>query len=189
MTSDRWRRFHTPALIFTCLLFTFAGCAGNKVQTKPYSPDKMIHYSQLTSYAETANLNNYVFYINAGETIPLKLSMETDFMEFKQDQVEIVAKQKLYFLIEMPENLSADDLARLNSLTARSFSQMSSEQRAAFLKNYMLSISKDAIHWAPLFGSKAYREVLDFKEGLFSFAILVNTADGLNASMDIRTVK
>ncbi|MBU1231358.1 MAG: hypothetical protein KKD01_04140 [Proteobacteria bacterium] len=189
MTSYKWKQCYIQALMITYLLFILTGCAGNKVQTKPYSPDKISHYSQLTSYDEATNLNNHVFYINAGETIPLKLSMETDFMDFKQDQVEIIAKQKLYFLIEMPEKLSTNELTKLNSLTAGSFSQMSSEQKAAFLKNYMLSISKDAIHWAPLFGSKAYREVLDFKEGLFSFAILVNTADGLNASLDIRTVK
>ncbi|MFH2044196.1 MAG: hypothetical protein ABIK92_03500 [Pseudomonadota bacterium] len=189
MNSSKWKQFYIQTLIFTSLIFAFTGCASNRVQTKPYSPEKTMHYSQLKSYDETRNLNGYVFYVNEGETIPLKLSMEADFMDFKQDQIDIVAKQKLYFMIEMPENLSADELSKLNKLNARSFSKMSNAQRADFLKDYMLYVSKDAIHWAPLFGSRAYRNVLGFKAGLLSFAILANTADGLGASLDIRTVK
>lgn len=116
MKSNKWKQFCIQALIVTSLIFAFTGCAINKVQTKPYSSDKIIHYSQLKSYDETRNLNNCVFYVNKGETIPLKLSVETDFMDFKQDQIDIIAKQKLYFMIEMPEKLSADELAKLNKL-------------------------------------------------------------------------
>jgi hypothetical protein len=119
----------------------------------------------------------------------LKLSMETDFMAFKQDHIDIVANQKLYFMIKMPDNLSADEMARLNKINARSFSEMSDAQKAAFLKDYMLYVSKDAVHWAPLYGSKAYREVLGFKAGLLSFGMMASTTDGLGASLDIRTVK
>ena len=50
-------------------------------------------------------------------------------------------------------------------------------------------MSKDARHWAPLYGSRAYREVLGFKEGLISFGILAGTNDGLEANLEIRTVK
>lgn len=189
MKTSRWNNFCIQNLIVLSLVFTVAGCASNRLLTKPSSPDKIIHYSQLKSWDETRNLNNCVAYVNKGETIPLKLSMETDFMEFKQDQIDLVAKQKLYFMIEMPENLSADELAKLYKLNARSFSKMSADQRAEFLKDYMLYVSKDAIHWAPLFGSRAYKEVLGFKAGLFSFAILASTTDGLGASLDIRTVK
>lgn len=189
MKTSKGKQFCIQSLIVASLSMIFTGCAINRVQTKSYSSEKIIHYTQLKSYGETRNLNNCVFYVNKGESIPLKLSMETDFMDFKQDQIDIIAKQKLYFMIEMPENLSVDELAKLNKLNARSFSKMSKAERAAFLKEYMLYVSKDAVHWAPLFGSRAYREVLDFKAGLFSFAILASTTDGLGASLDIRTVK
>lgn len=189
MHQNNWKKLLTQYLIAAILTLTFMGCAGNKVQVKPYSAEDTIHYKQLNSYDVGRNLNNHVFYVNKGETIPLKLSMETDFMDFKQDQIDIVIKQKLFFMIEMPENLSTDELAKLNNLDARSFSQMSKKQRSDFLENYMIYVSKDAVHWAPLFGSRAYRKVFGYKAGLLSFAILANTTDGLEASLDIRTVK
>lgn len=189
MKTSKWKNCCIQTWIVLSIVITLTSCAGNRLLTKPSSSDKIIHYSQLKSWDETRNLNNYVVYVNKGETIPLKISMETDFMDFKQDQIDIVAKQKLYFMIKMPENLSTEELAKLNKLNARSFSEMSNKQRAEFLKDYMLYVSKDAIHWAPLYGSKAYREVLDFKAGLLSLAIMANTTDGLGVSLDIRTVK
>lgn len=186
-TSKRENR-GLQAWIVLFVVIVVTSCAGNKILTRPSAPNQLIHYSELKGMDETRNLNNCVFYVNKGESIPLKLSMETDFMEFKQDQVDIIAKQRLYFMIKMPENLSANELAKLNQLDARSFSEMSGAQRAAFLKNYMLYVSKDAVRWAPLYGSRAYREVLGFKKGLLSFGILASTGDGLKASLDIRTV-
>ena len=175
--------------LMLCLVTTMTGCAGTNVLTKPASTEKLIHYSELQSLGENRNLNGYVLYIDKGESIPLKISMETDFMEFKQDHIDIVAKQKLYFMIKMPENLSADELAKLSRLGARDFSAMSNAQRAKFLDDYMLFVSKDAVHWAPLYGSRAYRKVLGFRGGLLSFGVMANTADGLGASLDIQTVK
>ena len=189
MKTSNWENGCIQTLVILCLVFTFTGCAGNRLLTRPYSPGEIIHYSQLKSWDESRNLNNCVVYVNEGDSIPLKLSMETDFMEIEQDQVDLVAKQKLYFMIKMPEDLSEDELAKLNKLNSRSFSEMSKEQRAAFLKHYMLYISKDAVHWAPLYGGKAYRKVLGFKAGLLSFALLASPQKGLEGSLDIRTVK
>jgi len=172
-----------------CLVITMTGCAGTNVMTKPSSSEKIIHYSELQRLGENMNLNDYVLYINKGESIPLKISMETDFMEFKQGHIDIVAKQTLYFRIKMPENLSGDELAKLTKLGARDFSEMSDAQRAKFLKDYMLFVSKDAVNWAPLYGSKAYRKVLGFRGGLLSFGVMASTTDGLEASLDIQTVK
>jgi hypothetical protein len=66
---------------------------------------------------------------------------------------------------------------------------MSRQERSAFFKDYMLYVSKDTRHWAPLYGSRAYREVLGFKKGLISFGVMAGTRDGLEANLDIRTVK
>ncbi len=174
---------------FALFVLSFTGCAGNGVYMKAYSPETTAHYSRLRSYPEPGNLKDCVFYVNEGETIPVKLSMETDFMAFKEEQIEIVAKQKLYFLVRMAENLSSDELSRLNKLDARSFSKMSKEEKADFLRNYTLYISRDARRWAPLSGSRAYKEVLGFKTGQLSFTILATAPDGLGASLDIRTVE
>ena len=189
MKTTKWKNGCSVIRIAPILMIILAGCAGNRILTKPYSPEKMIHYSQLKGWDEAKSLNNYIVYINPGETIPLKISMETDFMDFKQDRIDIVVKEKLYFMIKMPENLSAEELSRLKKLTARSFSEMSDAQKAAFFKEYMIYVSKDSVHWAPLYGSKAYREILGFKAGMVSFGIMASTTEGLGAILDIKTVK
>jgi hypothetical protein len=189
MKTSRWTTHCILVGVVLSALLAITGCAGQKVLVKPASAGKMIHHRDLKGWDETKNLNGYVVYVNEGETIPLKISMESDFMAFKQDRIDIIAKQKLYFMIKMPEDLTAEELARLNQFDFHNFSNMSRQERAAFLKDYMLYVSKDARHWAPLYGGRAYREVLGFKEGLISFGILAGTNDGLEANLEIRTVK
>jgi hypothetical protein len=53
----------------------------------------------------------------------------------------------------------------------------------------MLFISKDGVHWAPLSGGKAVKEVLGYKEGRFSLGMMAGQSEGLGASLDIRIVK
>jgi hypothetical protein len=171
------------------VVLAITGCAGQKVLIKPASAEKMIHYSELKGWDETKSLNGYVIYVNEGETIPLKISMESDFMDFKQDRIDVIAKQKLYFMIKMPEDLTAEELARLEDLKADHFSKMSRDEMSAFFKDYMLYVSRDAKHWAPLYGSRAYRKVLGFKEGLIHFGIMAGPANGLEANLGIETVK
>jgi hypothetical protein len=189
MKTSRWINLRILAGVALSAILAITGCAGQKVLVNPVSAEKMIHHSALKGWDETKNLNGYVVYVNEGETIPLKISMESDLMDFKQNRIDVIAKQKLYFLIKMPEDLTAEALARLNHLDFEHFSNMSRRERSAFLKDYMLYVSKDARHWAPLYGSRAYREVLGFKEGLISFGILAGTNDGLEANLEIRTVK
>jgi hypothetical protein len=189
MEKAQWKDKCTQIWIVISTVIILTGCAGNKLITKSFPAEQMLHYSQLKDWDDTKSLNNYVIYINQGETIPLNIAMDTDFMAFKQDQVDIIVKQKLYFMIKMPENLTADELARLNKLNAGNISEMNSKQWAAFVENYMLYVSKDAMHWAPLYGSKAYREVLGFQSGSFSLGFMASTTGGLEADLKVKTVK
>lgn len=188
MRTSKWRNHCILAVVVLGAVLTITGCAGQKVLVRPVSAGKMIHHDDLKGWDETKNLNGYVIYVNEGDTIPLRISMESDFMDFKQDQIDLVAKQKLYFMIKMPENLTAEELARVNHYDLQHFSKMSRTERAAFLNDYMLYVSKDAQHWAPLYGGRAYRKVLGFKRGLINFGIMAGTSDGLEANLEIRTV-
>jgi hypothetical protein len=189
MKKISWKKiFILTGLVFTAAI-ALSGCAGHKVLTKPFESQKMIHFSQIKNWDETKSLNNYVIYLNEGDSFPLALSIDTDFMAFKQDHIDIVAKQKLYFMIEMPENLSTEELAKLYKLDAQSFFEMSADQKKAFFKNYKLYLSKDALHWAPLYSPKAVKEVLGFKTGMVSAGIMASTTDGLGASLILKLVK
>jgi hypothetical protein len=185
----RSHRYFSLAGVVLAAVLALTGCAAQKVLVKAANPEKMIHFSDLKGWDENKNLNGYVVYVDKGETIPLKISMESDFMDFKQHRIDLVAKQKLYFMIKMPENLTAAQMARLKQFSLQDFLKMNRQERSAFLKDYMLFVSKDAEHWAPLYGGRAYHEVLGFKKGLISFGMMAGTTDGLEANLNIRTVK
>jgi hypothetical protein len=177
------------AFLFINATITLNACSAHKVLTKPTEPGNVHHFSELKGWDETRSLNNYVAYVDKGDIIPLAIFMDTDFMEFKQNQIELVAKKRLYFRVKMPDNLSKEELAKLNKITAQGVSEWSSDQKKAFYKNYILYVSMDAIHWAPLYGKNALKEVLGYKMGMVSFGMKVSTIDGMGAVLNIKTVK
>jgi len=156
---------------------------------RSFEPEHVIHHSRLKQWDKTENLNDYAVFIDKGETIPLAIELDTDFAAFKQGKIDIVAKKKLYFIIKVPQDLSEAQLAELNSVDAKSVSQWSDEQRRAFLKNYQLYISTDAEHWAPLNNLNAVRKILGYKAGTLSLGMKASTAEGLGASLYIKTIE
>lgn len=175
--------------ISAMIALILVGCSGQKVLTAPSDPEKTFHFKNLKGWEKTDSLNNYVVYVNKGDTVPLAISMDTDFLDFKQNQIEMVAKRKLYFRIKMPDNLSKEEIAKLNKITAEGVSKWSADQQKAFLEKYMLYISTDAIHWAPLNSKQALKKILGFKMGALSAGMKASTTDGLGASLNIKTIK
>lgn len=74
-------------------------------------------------------------------------------------------------------------------MDARAISAMEPQKQADIFKDFMLFVSKDGVHWAPLSGRNAVREVLGYKEGRFSFGMMAGQSEGLEASLDIRVIK
>jgi hypothetical protein len=171
------------------LVMALTGCAGNRMAVKHYEEDRILHFSELQEWDETKSLNNYVVYLDKGDTFPLVLTMDTDFIDFKQDRIDIVAKKKIYFRVEMPENLTAEDLSELSQVNAERVSQWSAAEKRAFFKKYMLHVSTDALHWAPLSSVKALREALGYSEGIISCALMAAPTHGLEASFMMKTLK
>jgi hypothetical protein len=175
--------------LFLAMTISMGGCAASGVLTKSSDPNSMMHFSEVKKWDETKSLNNQVFYVNQGETLPLSISIDSDFMAVKQDHIDIVAKEKIFFMVKMPNNLSMEELKRLNAIDAQSLSEMDADQRRAFFKNYMIFVSKDAVHWAPLNNGKALKKVLDFSSGRVSFGMMASTTRGVGASLELKTVK
>jgi hypothetical protein len=171
------------------LLLIMGGCAGGKVVTLSFPQEKIIHYTAINELEESMHPEQYVVYINEGEKVPLKLSMESDFLDFSQDHIDLVAKQKMYFRVEVPKNITAAQWQELKKMDAQTISAMEPQKQADFFKDFMLFISKDGVNWAPLSGKNAVREVLGYKEGQFSFGMMTGQAEGLGASLDIRFIK
>lgn len=177
------------AALFLAATIALAGCAAPGVLTKPSDPGRILHFTEVKKWDEMKSMNNQVFYVNQGETLPLSLSIDSDFMAVKQDHIDIVAKEKLYFMVKMPNDLPMEELKKLNTLDAQSLAEMDDGQRKAFLKNYMIFISKDALNWAPLNNGKAIKKVMGFRSGRVSFGMMASTSKGLGASLDLKTVK
>ena len=171
------------------LLLIMGGCAGGKVVTQSFPQGKIIHYTAINELEESLHPEQYVVYINEGEKIPLKLSMASDFLDFSQDHIDLVAKQKLYFRIEVPKNMTAAQWQELTKMDAQAISAMEPQKQADMFKDFMLYISKDGVRWAPLSGRNAVREVLGYKEGRLSFGMMAGQSEGLEASLDIRVIK
>jgi hypothetical protein len=184
-----WKRFSGLAGLIFAMTAAMVGCAAPGVLTKPSDPGRIMHFTEVKKWDETKSLNNQVFYINQGETLPLSVSIDSDFMALKQDHIDIVAKQKIYFMVKMPNDLSMETLKKLNTLDAQSLAEMDDDQRKAFFKNYMIFISKDAVQWAPLNNGEAIKKVMGFSTGCVSFGVMASTTQGLGARLDLETVK
>ena len=189
MKKSKWNNCIGRSGLLLAAVIVIAGCTANKVIVKPSESQKIMHFSDLKNWDQTKSLNNYVLYLNAGETFPLALTMETDFMAFKQDHIDIVARQKLYLRIEMPETLSTAELAKMYRLDARRFSEMSEDQKMALFKDFRLYLSKDTVHWAPLYSPAAIKKVLGFKGATIALGMMASITDGLGASLVLKTVK
>jgi hypothetical protein len=183
-------RYHIGLVgLFLATVLMMTGCASSGMLTKHVAPGNIMHFREIKNWDKTRSLNNHVLYVNQGETIPLSLSIDSDFMAVKQDHIDIVAKKKIFFMIKMPGDLSVDELKRLNTLDAQSLSEMDQSQIKALLKNYMIYLSRDAVHWAPMNNGKAIKEVMGFKSGRVSFGMMASTTKGMGASLNLKTVK
>ncbi len=172
-------------ILFTIVL---TGCAGNKLLVRSFPEENIVHYSQIKGWEKTKSLNNTVAYMNEGDTLPLSISMNTDFIGFEQDHIDLVAKKKLYFMIKMPENLTEEEISQINDIDMQRISQWSDAEKNAFFKKFMLYVSADAVHWAPLCNPKSLRNVFGYEKGFISFGMMANTTDGLGASFNLKTV-
>jgi hypothetical protein len=187
--SLSWKRLSGLSGFFFAMTVAITGCAAPGVMTKSFEPSSIMHFTEVKKWDATKSMNNQVFYVNQGETLPLSVSIDSDFMALKQDHIDIVAKQKIYFMVKMPDDLSMEELKKVNSLDAQSLAEMDDGQRKAFFKDYMIFISKDAVTWAPLNNGKAIKKVMGFRSGLVSFGMMASTTKGLGASLKLKTVK
>jgi hypothetical protein len=171
------------------LILVIAGCAGTNIISKEFGPENTIHYSRLDKLKSIPTLNNYAVYLDKGDRFPLELSFDTDFIGIADRKINIVAKQKLFFMLKIPENLSKVELAELETLSKEKLSEMSESDRRKFSANFMLYISKDAKEWAPVSDLKAIKKVFGSKGGTISFGMGMSKKEGIWSCLVIKEVR
>ncbi len=172
------------------LILITAGCARINIISKEFRPENIIHYSQLDKLESTpSNLNNYAVYLDKGDRFPLELSLDTDIIGIANKKIDIVANQKLFFMLKIPENLSKEELAELENLGKEKRSEIRESDKGKLFANTMLYVSRDANEWAPISDIKAVKKVLGNKGGTISFGMGMSKKEGIWSYLNVKEVK
>jgi hypothetical protein len=176
-------------LTILTLFLLIAGCAGTNIISKEFRPENTIHYSQLEKLGSISALNSYAVYLDKGDRFPLELSIDTDIIGIADKKIDMEAKQKLFFMLKMPENLSKEKLTELEDLSKEKISEMSESDKRKIFANYMLYISRDATEWAPVSDIKAIKKVFGSKGGTISFGVGISEKQGIRSYLDVKEVR
>ena len=168
------------------LILAISGCAGTNIISKTFKPENIVHYSQLDKLESIPELNNHAVYLNKGDAFPLELSLDTNIVGIKEQKIDVAAKQKLFFMLKMPENLSKEELAELESLNKEKLSEMSESDKRKLFENFMLYISKDAVAWAPVYDIKSVKKLFGSKGGAISFGMGMSSKEGIWSRLSVR---
>ena len=173
------------------LILAISGCAGTNIISKEFRSENIVHYSQLDKLESTSTLNRYVAYLDKGDMFPMEISCDTDIIGIKDEKINMVAKQKLFFMLKMPENISKEELLELDNLNKGKISKMSEADKKNFFNNFMLYISKDATEWAPISDIKSIKKVFGTKSkgGTISFGMGMSKKEGIWSYLDVKEAK
>ena len=106
------------------LVFVFAGCATSSIVVKEFDPEHVIHHRDLQKLESAAALSNYVVYLDKGDTFPLMVSLDTSIVGIADKGIDIVAKRRLFFMLQVPESLSREELAEFEGMDGEKLSKM-----------------------------------------------------------------
>lgn len=177
------------AIIFSLITLSLFGCTKAQIIKKTFSPDQIIHISDFKARKNVEDINNTVAYIEKGDVIPLKLTVESHYFALKQSKVELIVQQRLYFRVLLSEEMTPEKIAELKAMDSDSMAQMSPSEMKKLLKNIMLHVSRDAERWAPINDARALKEVLGIDGGSISFGAGVNEDEGLWTSLIIKIIQ
>ena len=164
-------------IFFTILItiFIIVGCTKQSIILQDLRTEQSIHCSQIKNIE---NISNYVIYLNKGDKIPLKMTLDSDVIEIDNEEISVILKQKVYFRVKIPEGITAENL-----------SAMSEENKEIFFTNFMIYISLDAKNWALYTDIKAVKRVFGIQGGSVSFGMGLTKQDGLRIFLNAKTNK
>ncbi len=168
------------------LLVLLTGCGGNNIVVKKFEPSHVVHVRELEKLDNIAELKNYAGYLDKGDTFPLKLDIESNILDVNHKSIDILIKQRLYFMVKMPESPTKEELAKLEKLD---FANMSKSEQKSFFSRYMLYVGTDGEHWAPMYDGRALKHVLGIKRGTFSVGFGMDKKDGVKSVLTVKTEK
>lgn len=162
-------RSYTILVMFSLII----GCANQGIVYQEYKPEQVIHCSQMKNIE---NLFDYAIYLDKGDTIPVKMTLDSELLDIADTRVDLILKQKVYFRLKMPEGINANDKP-----------EMSKEEKRMILKNIMIYLSSDAKNWTPYTDIKAVEKAFGIKGGSISFGMGIRKQDGITIFLNAKT--
>lgn len=166
------------ATVIVAFLFSLLGCAQHHLVRESFSQDRIYPLNEFNALKEPADIFGSVAYLQPGDKIPFKVSLESDWFGIERGKVELVAKRKIYFRITLPKDISRERMQKLANLSDQELLAMNQPQIAALFNGVMLYLSKDAVNWAPINDKKALKEAFDIKGGTLTAGMGMNEAEG-----------
>ncbi|MCP4747892.1 MAG: hypothetical protein GY874_17405 [Desulfobacteraceae bacterium] len=160
-------------------VFTLLGCSTSKIARHTYDPGRIVHLNQYKTFKSPADINQHIAYLNPGDTIPLKLSVQSNLIKVRQNDLDLIVRKKIYFKIRFPEDYTQNQFEQLHTLDQKRLGAMSQKEKKALFSGIMFYISKNAIDWAPLKDQKALKRILDIENGSMGFGLAMNEKQGL----------
>jgi hypothetical protein len=155
------------------MITIIVGCAKPSIIFQEFKTEQIIHYRQMKNI-ET--ISDYVVYLNKGDKIPLKMTLDSELIGIDNKKINLILKQKVYFRLRMPEGINA-----------KNRSAISKEEKQEFFKNTMIYLSSDAKRWAPYTDIKAIEKVFGINGGSFSFGMGITKEDGITIFLNAKT--
>lgn len=176
-----------------CLLPFLTGCDSGKIITQIFPPEKCLHYTAIPSLTDRiprSEISSYAFFFNTNDKLPVKLTVKSHLLAVAQDHIDIVAKEKLFFFLQVPPDMTEKQWQTLKALNAETVTGMKQEDMHDLLAaGLMLYVSRNGEHWAPVNGGKAMKEVLGYHEGQISFGMSADKGEGLTASLLVQFLR
>lgn len=82
--------------IILMLMIIVAGCAKQSIVLQDFSAAPQIHCSQIKNIE---NISDYVIYLNKGDEIPLKMTLDSEVIEIDNEEISVILKQKVPVII------------------------------------------------------------------------------------------
>jgi F0F1-type ATP synthase epsilon subunit len=165
------------------------GCAGTNVISREFRPEDTIHYSQLDKLAGIQDLKKHAVYLEEGDRFLLKLAVDTGIIGIADSEVDVEARQKLFFMLRIADDISEEQRFELEKLTPEKLAAMRESDKRKLLSSLMLYVSRDARQWAPVNDIRAVKQVFGSKGGTVSFGMGMSMEQGIWSYLGVREVK
>jgi len=160
-------------IIFFTIITAIAGCSTKTALLPDFKDEQIIHYSQMK---DKDDLSNYVMYLDKGDVLPVRISLDSGLFDTADEQVNLVCKQRVYFRFSIPAGMNAKKTTVMNE-----------KEKQKLIKAFMIYLSPDAKRWALYTDIKSLEQLFGVKGGSFSFGMGITKENGLKVMLNMKT--